>query len=62
MSNEVFVRRDGQAELKLSYYPGMVEILIIDHWNDTESYVNVNMADWRAMNVAIEKAHNGGVE
>ncbi len=46
-------------KIEVSYYPGMVEILMTDNWNDLETHFNMSMSDWRALNVAVEAAHNG---
>lgn len=57
---DVFERKSGKDLLIVAYYPGMVEINILDGWHDFDNSFNVSLADWRAMNVAVEAAHNGG--
>ena len=55
----VFERESGMDKLVVSYYPGMVELVVMDVWHDVSTTFNVSMADWRAMNVAIENKHGG---
>lgn len=57
---KVFERDSGDDRLVVSYYPGMVSIDMLDDWHDLLKTFNVSMADWRAMNVAVEACHNGG--
>ena len=56
----VFERESGMDMLTLTYYPGMVELTLVDGWHDIDNSFNVSLADWRAMNVAVERTHNGG--
>ena len=56
---KVFERESGMDMLTLSYYPGMVELALEDEWRDVGISFNVSLADWRAMNKAVEAAHNG---
>ena len=57
---KVFQRESGMDTLQLFYYPGMTSIVIKNGWNDSEEEFNISMSDWRAMNKALEAAHNGG--
>jgi hypothetical protein len=55
----VFERESGMDKFVVSYYPGMVELVVMDVWHDVSTTFNVSMKDWRAMNTSIEAAHNG---
>jgi len=56
---EAYRKKSGNDDLAVDYYPGMVSLLLTDGWNDSTYSFNMHIADWRAMNVAIEKCHNG---
>lgn len=56
---KVFEKHDGYMTLNATYYPGMVELLIIDNWLEVSCSLNMSMTQWRAMNAAVDSAHNG---
>lgn len=56
---KVFERGSGMNILEISYYPGMVEIIINNGWHDSSNTFNISLTEWRAMNKAVEAQHNG---
>lgn len=56
---KVYWQENGYHMLNVTYYPGMVELQVIDNFKDNDIIFNVSVAQWRAMNKAVESAHGG---
>ena len=56
---EAYKKESCGDYLMVEYFPGMATVTVLDHWHDQAASFNISIKDWRAMNVAVEAAHNG---